>query len=320
MLFNIVTENHGRAISNLTPLFDYVRQTLSRCGHQVIVEYNRLHRGAVNLFLEHFPDSGAVDELLAFKAANRLTIGVVATELIVRGQIPYSQHINYTDPSEKDTMLRSRIANFERMAPALDFIWCFLGRTADEYRGRCPIVEVFPVGHAYATPEETRRSPRDIDVLFFGTATPHRLGVLEQLAREGIQVTKVGPSFPGGWAPGVLLNSMLDRAKIGLNLTLRAPEPGDQVDPRFPSCHRIPEMLEHEVCVVSETIPLDNYFADYIASTELPQIVSTCRNLLASGQWQSRALDATSRFRRERDVVEICKPVVDRTLAALKVV
>lgn len=319
MLFNIVTGNHGASVANIAPLIDYMRSTLSRCGHQVIVEHNLLYRGAVNLFIEYFPDRKAVDDLIAFKASSGITVGVVATELVVGGRIPYGQQIVYAEPTDKDLALRTRIENFERLAPELDFIWCFLERTAQEFRGRCPVVELFPVGHAYAAPDDIRRSPRDIDVLFFGNSTPHRLRVIEQFEREGIAVTTVGPSFGRGWAPPVILNSLLDRAKIGLNLTLREREPDEKVDPRFPSCHRIREMLEHGVCVVSETIPLDNYFADYIVSAELPDIAATCRSLLASGRWQIHARDATARFRQERDILTICRPVIERTLAAIRI-
>lgn len=319
MLFNIVTQNHGDAVAvaNAGPLIDYVRHTLARCGHDVIVDDGRLYNGGVNLFFEYFTERAAVDDLLAFKKQHNLIIGVIATELMVGGKIPYGQH-TYTGPGEARSDARDRVENLNHMAPSLDFIWCFLDRTVTEYRGRCPIVEPLHVGHAYTVPAELRRSPKDIDVVFFGTATPHRRRVIDMLQAEGVSVVTVGRSFDRGWAAPSVLTSLLDRAKIGLNLTLDPYTPSDDIDPRFASCHRLPEMLGRGICVVSETIPLDNPYAGYTISAAPQDLAKTCRDLLASGEWRSRASLAAQRYRDEMDVIRICKPTIDRTLAALR--
>jgi hypothetical protein len=318
MLFNILTANHGGAlgVANAAPLIDYARHTLSRCGHEVIIDNQRLYAGAVNLFFEYFADRETAERLLEFKRQHKVIVGVIATELIVDGKIPYGQHV-YTGPDDPAAVVRARVDNFTRMAPSLDFIWCFLERTAREYLGKCPIVELFPVGHVHSLPDDLKRSPKDLDVVFFGTATPHRRRVIDRLAGEGISVVTVGRSFEHGWASPSELASLLDRAKIGLNLTLNAYDGGDVVDPRFPSCHRLPEMLGRGTCVVSETIPLDNYYEKYIISAEPKDLARRCGDLLASGEWRSWAASATQRFRDEMDVTRICKPVIDRTLQAL---
>ena len=321
MLFNILTLNHGDAdaISRLAPIIDYVRRTLSRCGHEVIVEHTALHKRAVNVFLEHFLDREGIETLIAMKASQGLTVGVIATELIVGGTIPYAEH-GLTYEGDKRAAIRNRIDNFNRLAPHLDFIWCLLPRTTEEYRGRCPIVETFPVGHVYATPDDLRRSPRDIDVFFFGAATPHRLRVLDLLRQRGISPVTVGRAFPKGWAASSELDSLLDRAKIGLNLTLHAYTDRDPVDPRFASCHRVPEMLEHRVCIVSEPIPLDNHYAEYMISMPPEDIAETCQRLLANGDWASASDRATASFRRDMDVLRVCKPAIDKTVAAISAV
>jgi hypothetical protein len=104
-----------------------------------------------------------------------------------------------------------------------------------------------------------RRSPKDIDVVFFGTSTPHRVAVLKCLVAEGINVVAVGRDFPVGFLPPSMIHSLLDRAKIGLNLPLHAQNDGPpDFDPRFVSCGRVAEMFGRDLCVVSEEIPFDN--------------------------------------------------------------
>jgi hypothetical protein len=320
MLFNILTVNHGDsdAITRLAPLINYLRYTLARCGHEVIVANQALHKRAVNVFLAYFPDREPVENLVALKSSQGLAMGVVATELIVDGTIPYAQHGLIYSEADRDAVTQRRIENLNRLAPSLDFIWCFLDRTTAEYRDRCPIVETFPVGHVYRFPDELRKSPRDIDVLFFGTATPHRLQVLDAIKKNGISPMTVGRGFGRGYASVSELDSLLDRAKIGLNLTLHSATESDKIDPRFASCHRVPEMLEHDVCIVSEPIPLDNHYGNYMISAEPGHIARTCRELLVSGEWQRVSSANTGSFRRDMDVLRICKPVVDKTVHVLR--
>ena len=118
--------------------------------------------------------------------------------------------------------------------------------------------------------------------------------------------------------PQCLLSSLLDRAKIGLNLTLSARnETPDGVDPRFASCLRITEMLDRNICVVSEEIPLDNPYADYMVTTPLERLASTCKELLDSGRWREAGRSSAAAFRRKMDVTRVCGPVIERTLRAL---
>lgn len=319
MWFNILTENHGSSlrVDPLAPMIDYVRETLSRCGHEVTVVHGMLCKDAINLYFEYFQDDGMVDRLLA--ASREMRVGIVATELVVNGHIPYQRHGMYIGQGDLQQSVDARLRSMKRLAPHLAFIWCFLERTVREYAGACPLVEHFPVGHVRATAAELRRAPKDIDVVFFGQATPHRVRVIEALHRAGIQPIVVGQHFPSGPISQVHLKSLLDRAKIGLNLTLHAlDETEDGTDPRFVSCLRVRDMIEREICVVSERIPLDNPYDRFMVSAEPDGIAGICHDLLASGRWAVQGRKAAENFRRNMDVTTVCKPVIDRTLAALE--
>ena len=89
------------------------------------------------------------------------------------------------------------------------------------------------------------------------------------LAQKGMNVVAVGQGFQGDWIPPAIVESLLDRAKIGLNLTLHGLEDAETlgVDPRFASCQRIIEMLSRQLCVVSEEIPLDNPYSEFMVSS-----------------------------------------------------
>ncbi len=320
MWFNILTNNHGPidiAVA-LTPLIDFIQKTLRLCGHQVTVSYDQLFNDAVNIYLESFHDTHFVDRLLAAKAEHRLKIGVVATELMVDGRIPYAEHGILYGGGNKAELLSLRTRNFDRMVAGADFTWCLLERTAQAYRGHGPQVHFLPVGHTHPDQPGFNSAPRNIDVFFFGTATPHRLKVLGDLESQGVGVTAVGRGFPIGWLPAVHMNSLIDRAKIGLNLTLHAfDSKAGGVDPRFVSCMRVVEMLERETCVVSEVIPYDNPYTEFMQLAESENLGRVCRAFLASGAWAKFAHSAASDFRTRMNVTEICKPVIDLTVGSL---
>lgn len=325
MWFNILTENHGNdplIIEGLSPLISCVQSTLGRCGHDVTVIPDQLYPGAVNLYFEYFwSGRDFAGEFLRLRQEHGLRIGVIATELMIGGTIPYgARGIRLEGPTKASPgeMLRQRVANFDKVVQNIDFLWCLLERTAEAYRGRCAVTEFFPVGFSREVPPSDRRAPKDIDVFFFGLATPHRQTVIRRLVESGLQVISVGRGTPSGWLPGVILDSLLDRAKIALNLTLDdgAGGPGG-VDPRFASCLRIKDMLERGACVVSEDIPLDNPYRDFMISAPVERLAETCRQLLKGDAWREAGRLAAERFRADMDAQRICEPVVARTLSAL---
>jgi hypothetical protein len=319
MWFNLVMKNHGATAAGeyLAPLTDYMRGTLGRCGHETTIVQDEIYPNAINLFFEYFPEPAFIQHVLDLRRTHALRVGVIATELMVGGTIPYGKHGMLWD-GDKETFFRKRVAGFDTFARGVDFVWSWLERTAHEYRDCSPVSRFFPVGHVFENPRSSRLSPKDIDVIFFGTRTPHRTCVLESFLAQGIKVLCVGRGFPVGYLSKSYLNSLMDRAKIGLNLNLHAEDDTvDGIDPRFASCMRITEMLERELCIVSEEIPLDNPYRDHMISDSPDRLATACKTLLSAGGWREAGEIAATKFRTSMNVVDICKPVIDYTLAKI---
>jgi hypothetical protein len=325
MWFNIAVGNHGgvAGVIGLAPLITYFRKALSLCGHEVTIAYNPA-RGAVNLFFEHFLGAEWAKEFRNLRQNHGMKIGVVATELMVtvrgQAQIPYARHgIVYGGGQDIDKMMALRMQGFEAILGEIDFLWPLIRRTADEYRKRTRVCEFFPFGSLGAgTPSDVRRSPKDIEIFFFGKNTPHRANALTGFAQRGINVMTVGHGFRSERQPDIIIESMIDRAKIGLNLALHGVEEMEGgVDPRFASCQRIVDMLNGSLCVVSEHIPLDNPYSDFMMSAPVDELFDVCRKMLADGSWREIGEQNSTRFHEAMDVRKVCSPVIERTLATL---
>jgi hypothetical protein len=324
MWFNITLSNHGGKadIIGLSRVVGYLRAMLSLCGHEVTVDYHPL-LGAINLYLEHFLGPSWAADFRELRGQQKMKIGVIATELMVsidgKRLIPYAEHgITYAgDADNRARLNRARIDGFGAVLGEVDFVWAFMQRTAEQCRRDTRVCEFMPYGSIGLVADYARRSPKSIDVLFIGKNTPHRARVLQSLAQHGIKGIALGPGFAGDWVPDCIVESMQDRAKIGLNLTLYGFEKGQTVDPRFASCGRITEMFSRKVCVVSEDIPLDNPYAQFMESQSIDRLGELCREILKEQTWVDKALTNADHFHEAMDVRKVCQPVIERTLAAI---
>jgi hypothetical protein len=319
MLFNICLANYhpaDRTADSTAINVDYLRKTLSICGHEVIVSMETIHPAAINLFFEDFRFAGA-DSFINFIKNNKVKTGIIATELMLNSDIPYSKHgmTLGNSPESRASLVKDRVAAFEKIAASADFTWCFLERTANNYKGSLPNCHYFPYGFAgLEYPAIFRRSIKDIDVFFFGAATPHRINTIEGLRKFGINVTTAGKGWQGSYIAPIALHSLLDRTKIGLNLTLECVENSASEDPRFVSCARITQMFDHDLCIVSEEIPSDNPYRNYIINEPLVNLAGKCVELLEQNQTARLGFEKAKAFREEMLASKICAPVVQHTL------
>jgi hypothetical protein len=306
--FNLTLGNHGRAaddIKNLRIHLEYLQWTLFKCGYETKVSSDRIEKEAINILLEHFVDEALNSQILKLKKDHNLIIGQVATELIVNGKIPY-----FDNPG--------RVRGFELMVRELDFLWCFLERTAASYKTAARFCEFFPVGSIPGRPPAIPMAPKDLDVIFFGKKTPHRAAILDECERQGITVFSIGDGFPNGYQDDVIVKSAMQRAKLGLNLTdVNAGHASATDDPRFASCFRIKNMLDNNLCIVSEHIPFDNPYVPFMISVPLELIPRQIKDLLATGRWRDIGGAMGAAFRRDMDVTKLCRPVISRTIQAL---
>ncbi len=317
MLFNIYLGNHKITADNLggmAKLAEYMEWVLSKSGHEVLISLHEFNGDGINLVFEHFTDESISDGIISIKRKHGVKIGIIATELIVGKRIPYAR--SGLTASEQESSNRVRL--FDQMARELDFVWCFLQRTAVDYANKSKICHFFPVGSikdqvpAYLSP------PRNIDVFFFGRKTPFRAAIIESIEKLGISVVSFGLGFSNGMLDEFWLKNILLRTKIGLSLSFEKYHGSKHgVDPRFASCLRVKQMLDSGVCVVSETIPLDNPYAPYMVSCPPEKIAAQVKELLTSGQWESTGRTFSEKFQTDMSAVDLCRPIIDSTIQAL---
>ncbi len=316
MWFNISTSNHAPDNQEgLSTLVEYTRGMLSACGHEVTASPDLIFKDAINLYFEHFLDGPVAVEHLRAVRAQGCRVGVIATELMVQGTIPYARHGMPYLPG----ILERRMDGFHAVLPEIDFLWSFLERTAMAYQPQVPVCHFMPFGCISLVPADMCRSPKLTDVFFFGRATPHRVAVVQRFLDAGINIATAGVGFASQRLPGFVINSYIDRSKITLNLTLHAPDDSSvNVDPRFASCARVVQILERGAMALSEDIPLDNPYQPFLASTPVDGLVDACRYLLSNDRWKDQASQNAQQFAQEMDVRKICAPVIERTLAQLR--
>lgn len=221
------------------------------------------------------------------------------------------------EPAKTKSYLLNRLNGFNDALNSADFLWCFLERTSGEYKSRIPHCIFYPFGYAggYIRPNY-RHAPKDIDVLFFGTATPHRVQVVEQILNSGIKIVAGGRNWPKEFTTRIALESLLDRSKIGLNLTL-ASQNKNVTDPRFASCARVTDMLNRDLLIVSEDIPFDNPYKDFLINAAIEDLPSTLNALLKNFS-PEQGMKYSALFRQRMASELICAPVIESTLNYLR--
>ena len=325
MLFNILTFNHGDryiAIERMDPIVRWTKEVISKCGHEVIIGYNEIYPGAIQLLFENFPSTIPVGNggfiswnkvFESLKNQHKVQVGVIATELIIDGIIPYAT----------DSMTRidvsDRVKGFHLAIERADFTWCFLERTANSYKKEDNLIKFLPVGSLGVIPKESRRSPKDIDILFFGKATPHRVSAIKKFADAGLHVFTLGVGWrEGSFSAPAYLASMIDRSKIILNLTLsESTQSSSSPDARFASCMRIVEILSRGGLIASERIPQDNPYDRFMISAAIEDLPRICKAILQDDSWRNLGEKLSDLFDKEMNAEQLCKPVIDQTLLAL---
>ena len=316
MDFNICLANlhpNDRGSETLGVLLNYTMRSISINGHNITLSSETFDNSAINLIFESFnPETASL--ILKLKKRNNLKIGVIATELMTLEGFPYgSDGIYVGDGFAKIDYLTDRFNGFSAMLDGVDFLWCFLERTARIFQARINSSYHYPFGFVEPyLPIKYRRCKKDIDVLFFGTATRHRIEVIENLTKSSINVVTTGRGWPTSYMPGIGLTSLLDRSKIGLNLTLTRPRSSDY-DPRFVSCARITEMFNHDLLVVSEEIPYDNPYKEYMICTSLDTLADCIKGLLKDYDSNLGTI-LGAEFRLNYRAEDICKSAINSTL------
>jgi hypothetical protein len=322
--FNIVAVSESRTFPNdmgLSPTQELVVKSLSLCGHTVQISANQFLKDSVNLIFDHSFSKKYAEYIVDVKRSNDFKVGMYFGELYIDGYIPYAKHawsVSDADETLVSQELMDRVDTVNYFASNLDFCWSALERNAHELKKFNPISLFFPHGHTQRLEPEYRRAVKDIDAIFIGKATEHRLQIVKSIEEAGVSVSAFGNGFPKGFLPTFLTGNSLNRSKIGLNLSyaneVHIPT---RTDVRFSSVDRLLQFFERDICVVSEHIPFDNPYSEFMINGAPDELSSICRDLLESGDWKSKGAELAAKFRREFAAENIIPPVVDQTLRAI---
>ncbi len=319
---NFLLHNHGpvgRAGPAFEPLIDYFWPTLAAHGFDVTVSDEKFYGDAINVYFEYFLDVRLLYKLFAIKKNYNVKVGVIATELIVADDIPYMREgIVHVDPGEGRQVTgdesvqasRLRVKNLLDHAGSFDFVWSLLERTHALMRKFNPNSHLFPIGYrAPLRPVPT--VAKDIDVFFFGTMTPYRAALIEEIRAAKLNVVCVGRNTEIGYVPSFIIDSMIDRSKVVLNLTLSDRTEDGGVDPKFVSCFRVASALSRGALVVSEAIIEDNPYAPYMLNFPRADLTRRCAEIVANQEAATVAHANFERFREKMDAVKIAAPALE---------
>jgi len=118
LLFNLFTQNLGGLVEvdSFSPVIDYMRKTLSACGHDVTVEYDRIHSDGINLLFEDFRDEDFCQAIANMRREKGIRFGIIATELMQIEGFPDAGHgISYTGATDQEVEITRRLDGFAEL-------------------------------------------------------------------------------------------------------------------------------------------------------------------------------------------------------------
>ena len=125
---------------------------------------------------------------------------------------------------------------------------------------------------------------KDIDVLFFGSLTPRRQVIIDEMAQH-LNVVAVMD------APAAFRNDLIARAKINLNL---------HANERFShlSVSRVGYLLNNQCVILSEVPETHPELQELMVCTGYDQLVAACHDLLASDRLEELAEGSFTLFQQ----------------------
>jgi hypothetical protein len=145
---------------------------------------------------------------------------------------------------------------------------------------------------------------QDIDVLFYGSETPRRSVMLEQIAASGCRLHQVSERNP---AYGADLTRLIARAKVVI-----CPFSHDEPEAHTPDFARLDLLLSNRVCVLQERPPVrdDRYgFEEHVPTAPYEQFADHCRQLLADAGLRRAAADRSHEWFRSTLALERFVPL-----------
>ena len=284
MRFGVSFGNHGNGI-HVEDVVLYLRNALLTAGEDAYLLPGLLTQG-VNVLLENFTRE-QVWQIKQLRKAGRTRLVVVVSEFTDGRR--FNPHITSGDGHYVDAAYwTSRFENFLEVAVEADAIWSLSDYALPEYRALFPDKPVlsFPIGFdpllPYRPPPPSES--KDIDLLFTGSLTPHRLAIVERLKQHFFVLT----------APvTTLAASRVDfvrRAKVSLHLNLLQ-------DAIYSSVMRHHFLVMNGAAVISERARTVGPVDEFLTQFDGPDFVDCVSSYMAAGEWRSSGPVMRERYR-----------------------
>lgn len=308
MEFKLVYGNHGKDPFHIIDTLLLIKFSLESLGYKADLD-ERMSPGKVNILLECF----SYDFLEAYKELHQspgTEFIIVATEFLTgetfndfgqpgcdeRPQSHY-EWTSYWKKRQKTFLIAQQLARS---------VWHLADSQVPVYQqvvGQTP-VHYLPHGHtdAFARVVQKRWDHKDIDVVFTGTLTSHRLALVEALKARGINAVATRALNT------VLREELVARAKLGINLK-------QCEDWQYASNSRYHYHLSNRSLLVSEHCPISCDLSHYVTEAPPNDFVDCCAAMLARADLQTLADDRLDAFRQEMPMQRLMAELLANTFA-----
>lgn len=295
MEFKIVFGNHHHGAVQIYDTLMLLKHGLESAGHKADLEPN-LCPGKTNILVEFFTWD-FVDVLRDVAKVPGTELIVVATEYLTGETfnnfdgLPLDQitpqHSHYDDLRH----WRKRYRTFREVLNHARAVWHLSELQVQPYRQQLGFDKVFYLPHGYM--DAMRRvvqkpvAHKDIDVIFTGTRTPYRDGVLKALEGEGLVVRQM-PIL----SPEFVREDMVARARLAVNIRQHA-------NWRYPSNSRFYYHLMNRSMLITERCDERCDLSGFVREAAPDDFVASCLAILREGRYQDEADARHARLRDE---------------------
>jgi hypothetical protein len=279
-----------------------VRHMLEALGHEVRYEFSLSVPAPCNVVVENFSEENY--EQMRASSQNGADWVIVAPEFIT-GRTFNAYPNPDSGPYARPELWQQRFDTFVRCAEFARAVWLGIDDPVqvDAYRAVLPPhVQVVPLPFPFCPRLMTLDPPeRDIDVLFTGNRTPHRMQILHALVNHTkLQATRYLPEY--------LRREFTDRAKITLALRQSLHWP-------YPSPLRLWANLTRGALVLAERCPYTCRLERYVGLVDGAEFAQAALGLLRSGKCDRLRRELHALYADENPRVPMARELLEQSFS-----
>jgi len=262
-----------------------IKYSLEDLGHKVTLSTFYLDPESINLVIgAYFLDDKQRSELrgLGYK------IGYINTEIIANDMLNFN-------PNKVNFM-----GSYLPTMKSGEFIWDVVLDNINEYVSYGVDAQFLRWGSQQKLRDINHRLDKDLDFYFFGSLSPRRLAIIEELLKSGLK------GMADNTCPYFVRNDRISRAKIHLNLIQ---------DTKYShvNAFRICYLAENTCCILSEFNNDPANYLKYTSAIQTERLSEQIRELIANNGWKNQAEIANAEFTKIK-MKNIMEEILDISL------